>query len=342
MTSNALAALAAIAAMVLATPVGGLAAEQGDQAPSTNPDSAAQAGTEGHPPSEGRILNGHPFLPAADVRGPFTVTSFGSFVNLGYGTTSGAFQLGGRVINEGFDYALFGAILDYELAFLRYFSARLAFNTEGFSGSNWSSALAVGSRLQIVASGGFTASIRLGDAIRIGFLLDGSFGPNVLLTIGQGIRAVIDSCQQPSGCDIDRGQVLSLVHVFTIQPAAAVSWAPLPPLGLTANLAYLYATQTDSGSNFNGNALVPAFAAEFDFGRISSVPIAIQFQFRWVAPVSGTQLQHVTDLGGGVFYTGRQELSLGLQLVFRRTAVTSNVDVSFSNFLTTIGLRYYW
>jgi len=334
---------AAIAAMALAVPVGApLAAEQESQAASTNPNAAAQAEAESHLPGEGRILNGHTFLPAADVRGPFLVTSFGSFMNIGYGTTSGEYQVGDRVFNQGIDYALFGAVLDYELAFLRYFSGRLALNPDIFSGANGSSAIVVGSRIQVGVSAGLTASIPLGDAIRVGFLLDTSFAPSLALAIGQGIRAVIDSCQQPSGCHIDTGQTFSVVHVATLQPAASVSWAPLPPLGLTANFAYLYATETDSGSSFNGSAVVPAFAADFDFGRISSVPIGIQFQFRWIAPFSGATLQHVTDLGGGVFYTGRQDLALGLQLIFRRSAVNNIVDVSFSNFVTSIGLRYYW
>src|SRR5262249_49618938 len=109
---------AAIAAMALAVPIGApLAAEQGDQAPSTTPDAAAKAEPESHPPSEGRILNGHTFMPAASVRGPFLVTSFGSFMNLGYGSTTGDFQVGNRVLSGGYDYALFGANIDYQLAF---------------------------------------------------------------------------------------------------------------------------------------------------------------------------------------------------------------------------------
>ena len=339
MTSHA---FPAITAMLLAVPTGApLSAEQDDQAPATNSGAAARADAEDHPPPEGRILNGHTFLPAADVRGPFTVTSFGSFMNIGYGTTSGTYQVGGQVFNQGFDYALFGATVGYELAFLRYFSARLALSPDVFSGANGSSAIVIGSRVQVGLSAGLTASIPLGDAIRVGFLLDAASGPNLALAIGQGLRAIINTCQ-PSGCNIDTGQFFNIVHVFTLQPAAAVSWAPLPPLGLTASFAYLYATETSSGTSFNGQAVAPAFAADFDFGRISSVPVGILFQFRWIAPFSGTQLQHITDIGGGVFYTGRQDLALGLQFIVRRSAVSSTVDVSWSNFLTTIGLRYYW
>src|SRR5262245_27078710 len=148
----------AFAAMVLALPIGAtLAAEQNDQAPTTNPDAAARADAESNPPPEGRILNGHTFLPATAVRGPFTVTSFGSFMLIGYGSTSGTFQVGDRVFNQGFDYALFGATLDYELAFLRYFSARLVLTPDVFSGINGSSAVVIGSRLQVGVTAGLTA-----------------------------------------------------------------------------------------------------------------------------------------------------------------------------------------
>src|SRR5215468_6886593 len=140
MTSHA---LAGVAAILLAVPTGAPLAAEDDQAPVTNPGAAPRADAEDHRPPEGRILNGHTFLPAASVRGPFTVTSFGSFMNLGYGTTSGTYQVGGQVFNQGFDYALFGATLDYELAFLRYFSARLALAPDVFSGANGSSAIVV-------------------------------------------------------------------------------------------------------------------------------------------------------------------------------------------------------
>ncbi len=46
--------------------------------------------------------------------------------------------------------------------------------------------------------------------------------------------------------------------------------------------------------------------------------------------------------GGGIFYTGRKDLSAGIQFVARRFAVTPNVDIGFNTNLATLGLRYYW
>jgi hypothetical protein len=53
-------------------------------------------------------------------------------------------------------------------------------------------------------------------------------------------------------------------------------------------------------------------------------------------------LNRFTDLGGGLFYTGRRNLSLGIQFVDRRFRVAPDVDVSWSTFIAQIGLRYYW
>src|SRR5512140_2160348 len=76
------------------------------------------------PVPEGRVLNGHVFMPSATVAGALTTTSFASFMVLGLGTTSGSFQVADRTYSGSFDYAGTGAVLGYEYAFLRYFSAR--------------------------------------------------------------------------------------------------------------------------------------------------------------------------------------------------------------------------
>ncbi len=96
-----------------------------------------------------------------------------------------------------------------------------------------------------------------------------------------------------------------------------------------------------NGDQFTGHALQLGVAVDLDFKAMSSVPLGLQGQFSWTAP-SGEGLQHVTDLGGGIFYTGRQHLALGVQVIARRFAVTPDVDVTWSTFLADVSMRYYW
>jgi hypothetical protein len=291
--------------------------------------------------AQSRVLNGHVFMPSAAVASALTTTSFGTFFLLGLGTTSGSFQVGDKTYTGKFDYAGTGAALAYEYAFMRYFSARFTMNDVIYSGIDGPSAIVVGTSLQFGASLGVTASLPVGDSLRVGVLFDAGTTPGLGLTIGNGIKTIIEGCQAGS-CPTGEGAIFGTHRATTLQPALAANWAPWRQLGFTANVAYLSVSQDEGDQNFTGQAVSLAGAADFDFLAISKVPVGLQLAFSWTAPVNGELLQHVTDLGGGIFYTGSPRLALGLQFVSRRFAVQPTVDVNWSSVLSTIGLRYYW
>ncbi len=289
----------------------------------------------------GRELNGHVFMPAAGVPGALVTTSFMSGLIAGYGNTHATWDIGDRQLSGTFDYAGVGAVLGYEYAFTDNLSARVEASELIYSGITGRSAVVVGSRIQGGAGAGLTYSLPLGDSLRAGVRFDAQYTPNAGLTIGSAIKSVIDSCNGPEGCNLDSAHAFELKNVLTLQPALAANWAPTPALGLTGNVAFIYADQKLNGETFTGRAVSLGAAVDFDFGAISRVPLGLQMQFSWTAP-SGEGLQHVTDLGGGIFYTGRKHLALGVQVVDRRFAVSPDVDVTWSTYLTTIGMRYYW
>jgi len=289
----------------------------------------------------GRTLNEHRFLPAADVPWPFTVTSLTSYLLLGYGETTSQFTIRNQTFGGTREYAAAGGFLAYEYAFLDYFSARAHLSETIFSGINGGSALAVGTQVQIGFGFGATASLPIGDTLRVGFLLDYDTVPRLGLTVAAGLRSIADSCQQPSGCVIDTSKIFGSTNVHTLSPALAASWAPLRGLGLTANVAYQHVTSSGD-TTVEGDVFYVGGAVDYDFGDISSVPVGLQVQAAWTAPFSGSGISHVTDFGGGIWYTGRKDLAAGVQLVSRRFAVTPNVDVTWKTFIATMGLRYFW
>jgi hypothetical protein len=289
----------------------------------------------------GRTLNGHRFLPAADAPWPFTVTSLASYLILGYGETTSQLTIRNQTFGGTREYAAAGGFLGYEYAFLDYFSARATIAEYIFSGVNGNSALAVGTQVQIAFDIGATASLPIGDTARVGILLDYATTPRLGLTIATGLSSIVNSCQQLSGCVIDTSKIFGSTNVHTLSPALAASWSPLRGLGLTTNVAYQHVTSTGD-TTVEGDVFYLAGAVDYDFGDISSVPIGLQLQASWSAPFSGSGIEHVTDFGGGIFYTGRKDLAAGVQLLSRRFAVTSNVDVSWRTFIATMGLRYFW
>jgi hypothetical protein len=113
-------------------------------------------------------------------------------------------------------------------------------------------------------------------------------------------------------------------------------------LGISANLSYAYSSINTEGSVVSESALSMGLAADFDFKTVSAVPIGLQVTWNTELPLTSSESNAFTDLGGGVFYTGRKELALGVQAVDRRFRVAPNVDVSWGTIITMIGLRYYW
>jgi hypothetical protein len=332
--------IALTALVFLATARAAIAAEGSE--PPVVATTAPSASAPGEQMPTGRVLNGHVFMPSVSVPGALTTTSFGTYLILGYGTTSGSIQVGDKVFAGTYSYAGVGATLGYEYAFLRYFSARLAINEIVYSGIDGKSAIAVGTTAGAGGSLGLTASMPVGDSLRVGALLDAGIAPGLAMTIGNGIRDVIETCNQ-GNCTVNDQGFFGMKNATTVQPALAANWAPWRPLGVTANLAYLFVSQKRGGENFNGQAVSLAAAADFDFRAVSSVPIGLQVAAAWTAPVGGKGgIQHVGDLGGGIFYTGQEHLALGLQVISRQFAVQPDLNVSWSTYISTIGLRYYW
>jgi hypothetical protein len=291
--------------------------------------------------SDRRTLNGHRFTPAASVRWPFTTTSLTSDLIVAYGKTTGPpITIGDRTFEADLEYAGIGGVLAYEYAFLEHFSARAILDNIIFSGIDGKSVLSVGTEAQFGFGVGGTASWQLGETLRLGALLDVTNAPNLALTVGAGLRDLADRCQNTAVCEVDTGELFGSTSVTTVQPAVAASWAPTHALGVTANVAYQ--NITSDSDEVDGNTLRLGLATDYDLGAVSSLPVGLLLQFAWTAPFDAEGLQHITDLGGGIFYTGRKDLSAGVQIIARRYAVAENVDTSWETFLVAMGLRYFW
>jgi hypothetical protein len=261
---------------------------------------------------------------------------------LGIGRASGSLQIGDKSYQGHFQYGGVGTFIGYEYAFLDYFSARIAMNTQVYSGINGRSAIVIGSSVGAGGSLGLTASLPVANTLRVGFLFDAGITPGLALTIGNGIRTIVSECSAGACPTIGTGGIFEAHNAITFQPALAANWAPLSPLGFTANVAFLGVSQRSNLDTLHGQAMSVAAAADFDFLNISPVPIGLQAVFAVTSPIGGNGIQRVSDLGGGLFYTGREHLGLGLQVIARRFAVEPTVNASWGTVIATVGVRYYW
>jgi hypothetical protein len=306
------------------------------------------------PRPEGRELNGHVFTPVVNLIGPFATTSFGSFMLLGFGSTNGSLtlQLPGnplpppQTFRGSVDYAAVGGILSFEYAFLRDFQARIGLSETIYSGTTGASAAVVGSNARLGGNVGLTAGLPIGQSVRVAAVIDASYAPRLGLVLGPAIESAFAGCSAgTANCRFDFDQLFQQKNVFTFQPGVAASYAPSRAVGLTGNVSYVYnsTTATDLPTVSQGGVALGA-AVDFDFMGVSRVPIGLQVNWSSLFVFSNNENTGIgyTDIGGGIFYTGHKELSLGIQVVDRRFRVSPDVDVSWNNVVAFIGLRYYW
>ncbi len=301
------------------------------------------------PRPEGRELGGHLFMPTLGIKGPFAITSFGTFLTVGQGSTVGSVTLqlpGGNTetYSGNIEYVAIGGVLAYEYEFLRGVSARIALSESLYSGTTGASLAVVGTNVRLGLGAGLTAGMAFGDSVRVSAVVDATSAPRLGLLLGPALRSFAESCQTGlTDCTFDFGQLFQQKNVVELQPGVAASWAPHRSLGLTGNLSYSWSSIDTSGSGTASSSGVSMGAAvDFDFLGVSKVPVGLQLTWASQIPVTGEDDSRYTDVGGGLFYTGRKDLSLGLQLFVRRFKVVPEVEVSWTTVLAMVGLRYYW
>jgi hypothetical protein len=240
-------------------------------------------------------------------------------------------------------YAVVGGVLSYEYAFLRDFAARIGLSETLYSGTTSAAAAVVGTNARLGGDVGLTGGLTIANSLRLSGVLDASYAPRIGLLLGPAVKSAYDSCSMGvTECSFDVGKLFEAANVLTLTPGVAAAWAPLQALGVTGNVSYAHASIDTEGAVVSYDALSFGAALDFDFAEVS--PVAVGLQATWNSQVSlaGADAYSFTDLGGGVFYTGRENLSLGVQAVNRRFRVVPEVDVSWSTFVASLGLRYYW
>jgi hypothetical protein len=319
----------------------------GDAAPAPAGPSVAVA-PETSPPPEGRELAGHVFMPALGIVGPFATTSFSSYMTLGAGSTEGhlTLQLPGnpppppQTFNGSVSYVAVGGVLGFEAQVVPGISARMGLTETIYSGTSGAAVTTVGTNARVGGGLGITAGLPIGNSVRVAGVVDANLVPRFGLLLGPAIESTFESCSTGiRDCRFDFSKLFRLKNVFELKPGVAASWAPLRALGISGNLSYLYA----SVAGISQGGIFIGVAVDYDFRAISRVPVGLQAALSSLVPITGhDSVFGYTDLGGGVFYTGRKHLSLGIQALARRFRVSPQTDVSWSTYVAFIGLRYYW
>jgi hypothetical protein len=289
-------------------------------------------------------------MPTLGIPDPFATTSFGTYLTLGAGTTKGSvtLQVPGSSAPQTYtgdvSFAAVGGVLAFQYEFLRGVAARVGLSETIYSGTTGAAAAVVGTNARVGLGAGITAGLPIGYSLRVAGVLDASYTPRFGLLLGPAVKSAYESCQAGvASCQFDFSKLFEQENVLEVVPGVTAGWAPLTSLGITGGLSYSYASIDTSGSGTKSRSgLSVGAAVDFDLLALSRVPVGLQVTWNSLIPITGEGDSRYTDLGGGLFYTGRKDLSLGFQFVNRRFRVDPAVDVSWHTIVGLLGLRYYW
>jgi hypothetical protein len=290
------------------------------------------------PSTSRRELGGHQFLVSHLIENPFSVTSFAQNLGVGAGEALGpAIDLSTNpptmTANSRW-YAYYGLIeqLDLTVRLTEYLSLRAGFAAGVRQGAGNGSALVVGTSATGSGLLGVKGSLPLGSNVRLSLTADAAYGPHLNILLLEGIAEAARSGT------FEAANLFRERESLTAGLTAAGAWAPWPWLGIVANARYVHAAEVDV-TGVQEDGLVFGGSAEFDaLPLVAWLPVGASVAYRYTG--GPWNLTTVDELSGGFFYTGRRDMSVGLELEYRTGRL--DTELRARQTLAWINLRYFW
>ena len=276
-------------------------------------------------PAAGRVLGGHRFLPSEIIPGPFITTDFETQTGLGFSTLT----LSGTDYNLG----VLAQFMRLQVAATDWLAVRVGIDGMALSGVNADAALAYGASAGYDLTAGATASWLL-DRLRV----SGSFD----LMSSQSSRFAFDDAINRSltAGKVDVTTLLVDTKTTTLAPGAQVAYGFSPAFGGFGHLR-LALTNGSGGSDGSTNFLVGA-GLSTDLLPISRVPVGFLLGYNLELDFpqkSGAETTSNSTISGGVFYTGRSDLALGVE---GSASFSSTGTLRVNLFTANFGIHYFW
>lgn len=286
-----------------------------------------------------RQLGGHVFQLSGLAPGPFVVTSFGTATIAGYGDVrSVALDINGREIGtRTYPVAAFGQGFDFAAAITDFLGVRISALGSAFSGVTGIGALVVGTSAQWDVHAGLIAGKSFGPA-RGAIVFDAGVRPDYSILVANAVLGAIQTQRF--------GEVAALQTTsrYYLSPGASLAVALHPSFGLVGEGRFLWSRQASGGDDRSvRRGAIVGGSADFDLDPLTGFPLGIQAVAQLEAGVSESEVRRAFQIGGGLYYTRRVRLQLGMEVV-SRTGELRETQPTFhlSSALATIRLRYYW
>ena len=287
-----------------------------------------------------RALDQHLFMPSLAVVDPFVPTEFSLTTGAGYAWANGSgFDVRGNAVGNG---SYVAASLSEAVSFQAGLFSWLALRVRGggglYGGFNARSALVLGATMPLTVEPGLTASWQLGRFLRLGGTFDYVYQYAKLIDPLSLVRTSLASGQ------VDTSQVSQRVIDNIVLPGVTAAFAPLRAIGLLASVQYRWDGRDNGTTTQNVNYLIVGASTQLDVRPIvASLPLGVLAAYRAEIPLGSTQ-RLIETVEGALFYTGRKDLALGLDVEGQWFVLRSGSPITFSTsaIVGSLIFNYYW
>jgi hypothetical protein len=291
-------------------------------------------------PADHRVLDGHHFLVSHLIEDPFSVTAFGLNVAFGAGEALGP-QLDlstnpptSTGNSKWYSFATLGEQFDLTVRLLEYLSLHGGLVAGVRQGAGEGSALVVGTNVQVTGLLGAKGSIAVSNALRLSLSTEGAWGPQINVLLLEGIR------EAAASGSFTRSDLFKSRNAFTANVTAGAAWAPWAWLGLVGNLRYIH-TESTTVEGTAQDGMAGALSAELDaLPLVAWLPLGANLAYRRTGSLGSGGLALADEFGGGLYYTGRRNLTLGVEVDQRRGRLET--ELRSVQTLAWVNFRYYW
>jgi hypothetical protein len=301
------------------------------------PVMATAASAQDAPEANARNLNGHNFIPSARLFDPFIVSYVKN--NTGAGTAfdvvSNVLDVDGNPQQLVGDVTFLGIGFGYQQKLADWVAAYIDVGGGGRFGTAVESIVATG--LNAYVDFALGAKVRLWRNER--FFLSGNFDYATTsvsaVNILDWVRNVVESE------DLTDSTLVATGSTGSLRGGLNLAYSPAPWLGLTGvTLFGLGNAVGDLDSEF---AFEGSIAADIDFGAISKIPIGLLLAFNSnsFSQEGGDITESIDSFIWGVFYTGRDDFSIGLEFQNAKLPLRGEEESIRSNEVS-INLRYWF
>jgi len=279
-----------------------------------------------------RSLGPHRYITRDGVPDPFTPSFVESSSGIATGSAHGpTFDLNGNPVTlEDYKILAYSQVFTGQWGIADFWALRLRLLGSIYSGTNTPAAVGVGVNGLVRGSFGTTFGFQLTDRLRLGALVDVTWGPSVALSILDTIRQSVSS-----------GSVQALLdntYSTTVTPTLSLAWTFARGWGALLNVGYANGVvEVNQGSSDTDMALFQA-GVEVDLRELGSIPLGIAADYSAGYSLGRSRFRRYVA-GLGFFYTGRPGLTVGLDLGYRRAPLGTH-DIFVSSFSGVFSLRY--